>query len=404
MFKYTIEFFQQFAANKQGFCLSKEYHNCRTKLLWQCKRGHQWEAQPRKILEGSWCPKCYMDNCRKYKCNDAFFSQDTEESFYVAGFLAADGWKTRKSGGAYTIGLELAKKDFEHLVKIRELMGSDAKLSYRERERKGTATFSYTFIVRSKQMYEDLERFGVIESKTYIYDMPEWLKSHQLVHHFLRGYIDGDGCFAYAQNKGQKKHVNFSMRGTAEMLTSFNNIMIANKIITNEHNISPKVGMKYAAFDKLQYSGNGVCLKMYDYLYNNATIYLKRKRDIVEKSKHWAVYGTGKRRAIKSTAVNITADDLLEKARELKSQKKIAEYFGCSSANISWLTKDYGIRSQMQKAMGKFDESEIVKLYGTLKTKAAVARHVGLTKSRVGQIIKKHESFVNEENLRELLG
>lgn len=412
MFKYTIEFFQEFAAKKEGICLSKEYHNCRTKLLWQCKLEHQWEAQPRKIVEGSWCPECYEETRRKYKCNDAFFSQNAEDSFYVAGFLAADGWKTKKGGGAYAVGLHLAKKDFKHLVRMRDLMGSNAKLMYREGKSPSsdTITYSYSFVIRSKQMYKDLERFNIVENKTYIYNMPEWLKTHSLVHHFLRGYIDGDGCFNIAQNKGQKKHINFSMRGTAEMLTSFNDIMVTNGIIVNEHDISPKVGFKYAAFDKLQYSGNNTCSKLYDFLYNDATIYLERKHDIAAKSKEWIVYGTGRRRARKSTALNITADDLLQKAKELKSQKKIAEHFGCSSANISWLVKDYGIRSKMQKAMGKVDESEIVELYGALKTKAAVARHVGLTKARICQIIKKHEDiaelealYASEDKLIELL-
>lgn len=390
MNKYTIEFFKDFAVKKQGICLSEEYLNVRTKLQWQCEKGHQWPAQPRKILEGSWCPECYMETCRKYKCNDEFFSKNTEASFYVAGFLAADGWKN-KNNGAYAICLELAKKDFKHLIKIRDLMESDAKLSYRERKSPSsdTITYSYTFIVRSKQMYKDLERFNIVENKTYIYDMPEWLKNHEMVHHFMRGFVDGDGCFNYAQNKGQKKHVNFSMRGTAEFLTSFNSILVKNKIVINEHDITPKVGHQYAAFDKLQYSGNGICSKMYDYLYEDATIYLERKKEIAYAAKELVVYGTRKRRARKSTALNITKEDLLEKAKELKSQKKIAEYFGCTPANISWLIKDYDIRKDMDKALGKISKEDVIELYKILGTKTAVARHVGLTKSRVGQILKE---------------
>lgn len=46
------------AKSKGGKLLSKEYKKSQNKLLWQCKKGHQWEAQPRKIKMGRWCHHC----------------------------------------------------------------------------------------------------------------------------------------------------------------------------------------------------------------------------------------------------------------------------------------------------------------------------------------------------------
>ena len=47
------------AASKGGRCMSAEYMNCSTKVQWECKRGHTWMAKPRNVLNmGTWCPRC----------------------------------------------------------------------------------------------------------------------------------------------------------------------------------------------------------------------------------------------------------------------------------------------------------------------------------------------------------
>ncbi len=58
--KLTIEEMQHLAIRNQGLCLSKEYKNSSTKLLWQCKEGHQWWATPVSIKHGNtWCLTCF---------------------------------------------------------------------------------------------------------------------------------------------------------------------------------------------------------------------------------------------------------------------------------------------------------------------------------------------------------
>ncbi len=58
MRKLTIEEMQKIALSKGGICLSEEYVNRVSKLLWQCKEGHQWQASAKHVKFGSWCPKC----------------------------------------------------------------------------------------------------------------------------------------------------------------------------------------------------------------------------------------------------------------------------------------------------------------------------------------------------------
>ncbi len=50
---------KELAISKGGKCLSPKYINSKTKLLWECKEGHQWSASAFSIkTRNSWCPVC----------------------------------------------------------------------------------------------------------------------------------------------------------------------------------------------------------------------------------------------------------------------------------------------------------------------------------------------------------
>lgn len=49
------------AAVRGGKCLSTEYKNSTTKLLWQCAEGHTWRAVRPHVRAGTWCPECYRN-------------------------------------------------------------------------------------------------------------------------------------------------------------------------------------------------------------------------------------------------------------------------------------------------------------------------------------------------------
>jgi hypothetical protein len=56
--KLSIEEMHEIAKKRSGKCLSTEYVNARTKLKWQCEHGHIWEAVPDSVKRGTWCPVC----------------------------------------------------------------------------------------------------------------------------------------------------------------------------------------------------------------------------------------------------------------------------------------------------------------------------------------------------------
>ena len=62
--KHTIEKMQSLAKSHGGKCVSSAYKNSRTPLKWQCKAGHTWNAKPMGIVQGQWCRACYYESRR----------------------------------------------------------------------------------------------------------------------------------------------------------------------------------------------------------------------------------------------------------------------------------------------------------------------------------------------------
>lgn len=50
---------KEFARSKGGDCLSSEYKNTSTKMIWRCKFGHEWKSIPINVMyKNKWCPIC----------------------------------------------------------------------------------------------------------------------------------------------------------------------------------------------------------------------------------------------------------------------------------------------------------------------------------------------------------
>jgi hypothetical protein len=46
------------ALARGGLCLSKEYVNDKTRLFWECAKGHRWKTRGSIVRRGSWCHLC----------------------------------------------------------------------------------------------------------------------------------------------------------------------------------------------------------------------------------------------------------------------------------------------------------------------------------------------------------
>jgi hypothetical protein len=387
--KYDLEYFKELAKNKGGICLSESYDNAMVRLQFQCDKGHIWDCPSHHVVAGTWCPECGKQCNRKHTIDDNFFSRDNEEAFYVAGFLAADGNVNKDS---CTISLTLAQKDLEHLKKIKSVLNCTSTIKLHEKfftkivDRYVNKTlYSCGFYFNSKKCKDDLKRFSVFPNKTYYLEFPEWLQEHQLVHHFMRGYIDGDGCFV----KTNKRSV-FSMPGTKSFLNSFHDVLLKHgvcEINKKRKQMEAKDGKNFAAFDVLQYGGNKIISRMYDFLYKDATIFLERKEKIARKSKEYLKQNSDK---LLINKLNITKENLLEKLYELDNITKTAEYFGFTQSGMYSIAKQLRVEDELLKYSNskKIDFKNVYNTYSIINSYKKTAKFLGVSEYTVNKSIK----------------
>jgi hypothetical protein len=214
-------------------------------------------------------------------CNDDFFTQETETTFYWAGFIAADGCvkKDKRYNGSYKLAIQLAINDILHLEKFKNDINFEGKMYYRTKKyKKYNDSHQVSIEITSKKIFDDLAKFNIIPNKTKIYTFPEWLINHPFVHHFMRGYFDGDGSIYM---NSSSKQLNITLCGTKKFLLIYRNILeqkcslnYRNKDIPQRRNIGI-----------LTYGGNNKVPNIMSFLYKDATIYLERKKDIYDQFK-----------------------------------------------------------------------------------------------------------------------
>lgn len=56
--KNSLEDCHRLAREKNGLCISMTYVNARASMMWECHKGHQWQASCQLIKRGAWCPHC----------------------------------------------------------------------------------------------------------------------------------------------------------------------------------------------------------------------------------------------------------------------------------------------------------------------------------------------------------
>jgi hypothetical protein len=265
--------------------MSKALHNDLTKEMLEYEYGlsKNWSTVARTLGHSYTTIKKYVDlydiqyeKRQQYSCDYNFFKNETPESFYVAGFIAADG-SIRNTKYSDILKINLSINDIEHLIKIKNIMNSNHPIKEFVIDPKAKIIKKCVeFKIFSCGMINDLEKFNIIQNKTFTYHMPDWLLIHPLVSHFMRGYFDGDGTISLGKlYKGRKvKQLTFANIGTLNFIQQYQQILINNCLI-NKTKI-----YKHKNVYKVGYTGNGNAGKIFSFLYKDATIYLDRKRNI----------------------------------------------------------------------------------------------------------------------------
>lgn len=209
----------------------------------------------------------------RYIWNDNYFSLDTPETFYWAGFIAADGCVKLHSNKYKQLSIGLAKKDHNHLEKFKKTINFNGPIHKIARKDGNSSEIT----ISSAQLFDDLARFNIVPRKSLIYTFPEWLIEHSLVNHFMRGYNDGDGSFYTSKKKYRIDQLYFSLRGTKEFLSVFNSVLERNCKFKKHK--EPRLN---SGIYLLEFGGTRKVGKIRDFIYKNSTpeARLERKYNI----------------------------------------------------------------------------------------------------------------------------
>lgn len=214
------------------------------------------------------------ESSRKYKINETFFDViDTEEKAYFLGFLYADGYNNTSRN---CVRLILQERDKYIVEKLNCLVQPTKPLYYTEGKiSKRNNSPKWGTVIANKHVSKTLEDKGCGRAKTFTTTFPHWLDT-KLIHHFIRGYFDGDGCIYYNKNT---KNLRVEMIGTESFLLDVQDIMY-NTLGINKTKPYKKPG-KSDSYNivSIIYGTNNSVIKLKDWLYQDATIYLQRKLD-----------------------------------------------------------------------------------------------------------------------------
>lgn len=192
------------------------------------------------------------------KYNRDYFKHFSRNMAYILGYIASDGCVSDKN-------VLFCSKDRELLEKINHELKSEVTV----KNKAGYYALSYT----SKRMINDLKKLGITQRKTFTLKP---LKIPRKFHaDFIRGFFDGDGCFAY--HKTLNTYKSMITNASKSMLEWIHKNSPTQKGVVYKRKNTNCHELRYGFWDTLRF-GNF----MYGDL-NENTIYLKRKYDIFNK-------------------------------------------------------------------------------------------------------------------------
>ena len=223
-----------------------------------------------------------MGRKRLYTLNESYFECiDSEDKAYWLGFIYADGYITKRKTGQHVLGITLHEK--EPLELFCKCINTDKPVKqYISNSKYKPNSVEYKIVIISNKIVSDVEKLGVVPNKTFLLDtIPQM--TEDLIHHFIRGYFDGDGSIFYHKQQGgyggNKKYyyniLGVSICGTKKFLTTIKNqlpfIKDTDKILYKEKRLSSDTWT-------LKMFSNKRSINFYNYIYDNANYFLERKK------------------------------------------------------------------------------------------------------------------------------
>lgn len=199
--------------------------------------------------------------------DSVFESIDTPHKAYVLGLIVSDGYVVE---GPKRYVVNLGSTDREIPEAFRELVGLNRPLYVIVPDAKKRLQTEYRISICSQKLVGDIVALGVRQRKSLKETSP-LACDDPLAHHFVRGVFDGDGCVM--MYRGQAR---FSIVGSEEMCRFVARFFEARGL--------PNINVRHRqnGLWLVQTCGNNIVPAIGKILYQDATHWLMRKREVFD--------------------------------------------------------------------------------------------------------------------------
>ncbi len=197
---------------------------------------------------------------------DFFHNITSEQQAYFLGFIITDGNVFIPEGGRQaSISITQQENDRYILDYFLECVNANTRVGY---DNRGCCQAA----IRSDEMAKDLEAYGVTQNKTLSTTLPKL--ENYLMPHLIRGIFDGDGSIkAHMTNKNNRYAHAISFSGThvlmQEIVDYLSTQLMVFKPTVYDYDNRNLSETKWQSINDIYIIG--------EWMYKNATIYLKRK-------------------------------------------------------------------------------------------------------------------------------
>lgn len=203
-----------------------------------------------------------------FKCDlrvSYFEKIDSEIKAYLLGLFIADGCIYKnKNSGSKLFNIQLQNEDSYMIEFIKNELNIQRKIVIDKGDNSACISVTNNIFV------EHLEKYGMVQNKEKRY-IPK-LDDH-LIHHCIRGLFDGDGSITYKSGSNRRREQwCFVISAHGKIIYNLNNFLI-NRLSLNNNKLCNEGADIFIS----RWSSVHDFLALGEYLYKDATIYLKRK-------------------------------------------------------------------------------------------------------------------------------
>jgi len=305
-------------------------------------------------------PKGY--HSRKYTVGykDAFKSLDNEQSAYWFGFLSADGCVDK----GRRVRLLIHKKDLNHLVAYKNFLKTDYPICYRKSD--GHPSLD----VICRELAEDLTEKGCTPRKSLTLQFPnEDVLPREFLWDYLRGVFDGDGCITTSKRADSPRSwhpmVSFATGSTlfAYSLATVLGDRFPSTVLAHPTSNHSAWNVRVVGYKNLE--------QLYPLFYDNATVWLPRKRVAFEEY-------LKRKRPVEVRHRDTVADEVVQSYIAGENMYSIAKRFNIGTATVHRVLVDRGVSRKDTRFKVKHDHEGIIKDYLSGERVADIVHKYGL--------------------------